>query len=281
MPSRNRPGIAHRGQRPRIEHRHREERDPPSPAHRQRLDLAGRHPDEIKDRWRRQAGRRVGAERDAAGPRPSERRRGRNVRSSTAHWASVRSPRRSGRDEIWRIDAGGGTPQPVTDTGAHAASESWDGTLLYYSRGGALYSRAVTGGPERQVLTSILNREFYPTKNGIFYATRLDAKRPVSYEIRYQAFATGTNQTLYRFDSLGITQGLSVSPDEKTIIIGGVSPSKNADLMLFCRSTLRNRPMYRRTQTLSGIRTRSSSANLTQNATCGFIESGHRDARED
>ena len=69
----------------------------------------------------------------------------------------------------------------------------------------------------RHVLTWILNREFHPTKNGIFYATRPDAKRPVSYEIRYQAFATGASQTLYRFDSLGITQGLSVSPDEKTI----------------------------------------------------------------
>jgi len=37
---------------------------------------------------------------------------------------------------------------------------------------------------------------------------------------------------LYRFNSLAISQGLSVSPDEKTIIFSGISPAKNADLML-------------------------------------------------
>ena len=51
-------------------------------------------------------------------------------------------------------------------------------------------------------------------------------------EIRHFAFATGRSETLYRFDSLAISQGLSVSPDEKTIIFAGISPSKNADLML-------------------------------------------------
>jgi Tol biopolymer transport system component/tRNA A-37 threonylcarbamoyl transferase component Bud32 len=139
---------------------------------------------------------------------------------------------RSGRDEIWRIAAAGGTPEQITETGGVAAWESWDGTLVYYSRGGALYSQALTGGPERQILPAIMNREFVPTKNGIFYMIRPDAKRRISYEIRYLAFATGRSDTLYRFDSLALTQGLSVSPDEKTIISAGISPSKNADLML-------------------------------------------------
>jgi hypothetical protein len=130
------------------------------------------------------------------------------------------------------MPAAGGTPEQITETGGVAAWESWDGTLVYYGRGGSLYSRALPGGPERQVLPSILSREFFPTKNGIFYMIRPDAKRRISYEIRYLAFATGRSDTLYRFDSLALAQGLSVSPDEKTIIAAGISPSKNADLML-------------------------------------------------
>ena len=113
-----------------------------------------------------------------------------------------------------------------------AAWESWDGTRLYYSRGGALYSRTLTGGPEQQVLPSILNREFFPAKTGIFYAVKPDAKRPQAHEIRHFDYATGRSETMYRFESLGIPQGLSVSLDEKTIIFCGISPAKNADLML-------------------------------------------------
>jgi hypothetical protein len=60
---------------------------------------------------------------------------------------------------------------------------------------------------------------------------RPDAQRR-TYEIRHLAFATGRTETLYRFESLGLTQGLSVSEDEKVIILGGISPSKNADLTL-------------------------------------------------
>jgi Tol biopolymer transport system component len=138
---------------------------------------------------------------------------------------------RSGREEIWRMPASGGNPEQITEAGGLAAWESWDGTHLYYGRNGALYSRALTGGAERQVLSSILTREFFPTKNGIFYTIRPDPKLR-SHEIRYLAFATGRSETLYRFDSLGLTQGLSVSPDEKTIITSGISPAKNADLML-------------------------------------------------
>jgi Tol biopolymer transport system component len=151
--------------------------------------------------------------------------------SRDGKWIYFRSDRRGG-DSVWRIPAAGGTAEHLVD-GAHAAWESWDGKELYFGRRGALYSRPLTGGPERQVLPSVLNnRNFYPTKSGIFYAVRPDAKRLVAHEIRHFAFTTGRSETLYRFDSLGFGQGLSVSPDEKTIIFGGISPSKNADLML-------------------------------------------------
>ena len=150
--------------------------------------------------------------------------------SRDGKWIYFRSIR-SGNAEVWRIPSAGGTPEHLAD--GHAAWESWDGTELYYGRGGALYARPLPRGPERQVLPSVLNnREFFPTKSGIFYVVRPDQTRRLAHEIRHFVFATGRSETLYKFDSLGLAQGLSVSPDEKTIIFSGISPLKNADLML-------------------------------------------------
>jgi eukaryotic-like serine/threonine-protein kinase len=141
---------------------------------------------------------------------------------------------RSGITQIWRVPAVGGDAEQVTDNGGEAAWESWDGTMVYYNRQGGLYSRPVGGGPEQEVLSPALgvNRNFYPARDGIYYAIRPDAGRPNACEIRFLRFATGTSETLYRFESLGLSQGLSVSPDGNTIIFSGISPSKNIDLML-------------------------------------------------
>ena len=73
---------------------------------------------------------------------------------------------------------------------------------------------------------------FVPTKTGVYYVVRPDPHRPQSYEIRLLSFAPEKTQTLYRFDSLMSGIFLSVSPDEKTLMLEGISPSKNDDLML-------------------------------------------------
>ena len=128
----------------------------------------------------------------------------------------------------------GGEPEQVTQQGGQTAWESWDGTTLYYDRNGGVFARAINGGPEQQVLPPVLGvgRNFFPVKNGIYYAIQPNAARPQAWEIRYLSFAAASSETLYRFESRGLSQGLSVSPDEKTIIFSGVSPSKNTDLML-------------------------------------------------
>jgi Tol biopolymer transport system component len=138
---------------------------------------------------------------------------------------------RSGRPEVWRVSASGGEPVRVTDGGGGGAWESWDGTTLYYNRGNSLYSKPLAGGPETLVLESVQSWHFFPTKDGIYYADRIEGTRH-SYEIRFLNFASRRSAALYRFESLGLGQGLSVSPDQKTILFSGISPSKSDDLML-------------------------------------------------
>ena len=77
-----------------------------------------------------------------------------------------------------------------------------------------------------------MGRNFFPAASGIYYAIKPDVERPTAYEIRLLRFATNASETVYRFESLGLSQGLSVSPDENTVVFSGVSPSKNVDLML-------------------------------------------------
>ena len=126
--------------------------------------------------------------------------------SPDGQWIAYDALEQSGEYGIYVIDAAGGSPRPLTargvfrvgretasgsisgrtvavetglansacwwnpganvEAGGIAAWESWDGCPPDDSRGGALYSRALTGGPEQQVLPSILNREFFPTRTG-------------------------------------------------------------------------------------------------------------------
>ena len=142
---------------------------------------------------------------------------------------------RSGTTQVWRVPPSGGEAQQVTQQGGWSVLESWDGTTLYYDRNGGVYSRATAAGLEQELLPPALrvgSRNFFPVKNGLYYAIRPDAQRPTQWQIRYLSFATATSEILYRFESRELSQGLSVSPDESTIIFSGMSPSKNTDLML-------------------------------------------------
>jgi len=110
---------------------------------------------------------------------------------------------------IKRIDAD--TPLRLTTDPADDSAPAWspDGSRLAFVRGAngpaSIYVTAPVPGAERKL---------------------------VDYTPSLPPNATGRSETLYRFDSLRFTQGLSVSADEKTVIFCGISPAKNADLML-------------------------------------------------
>jgi hypothetical protein len=142
---------------------------------------------------------------------------------------------RSGTRQVWRAPASGGAAMQITDEGGIMGWESWDRTALDYTRDGALYSKPLVGGPEQRVIDSLVFYGFYPAKSGIYHIVRPDPRTRHSYELRLLSVAPkqgARTQVLYRFESLGSSFLFSVSPDERTVIIDGISPSKNDDLML-------------------------------------------------
>jgi Tol biopolymer transport system component len=139
---------------------------------------------------------------------------------------------RSGRHEIWRIPAAGGESVQVTDNGGYVAFESWDGKTLYYTKdtgaGGPLFAKSLAGGPERQILDSVVSRAFVVVEDGIYHIARTDKEG--AYPLQFFDFATGKSRVLTTIEGQR-EPGLAVSPDRKTVLFS-VSKPINYDLML-------------------------------------------------
>jgi Tol biopolymer transport system component/predicted Ser/Thr protein kinase len=172
---------------------------------------------------------------DAAGGRP------RRLTASTGteqipswsrdgKWVYFRS-NRTGRAEVWRMPVAGGESQQMTSGGGTSAWESVDGTSLFYTRGGALFARSLSGGPETRVLESVYQWDFFPVRDGIYYIVRPDPTNRYAFELRFLNLATGSSKVLNKFESL-LNQGLSVSPDGRVVLYSGVSMLSGDDLML-------------------------------------------------
>jgi eukaryotic-like serine/threonine-protein kinase len=124
---------------------------------------------------------------------------------------------RTGRYEVWRVPFFGGLAEQVTTNGGHTAYESADGKTLFYIKDDSspLFSRALTGGPERQLLEWVQGRAFVPVEEGIYFIGRRTANK--QFPLQFFQFSTNTSRLLTNIDG-GVFNGLSVSPDRKTIL---------------------------------------------------------------
>jgi dipeptidyl aminopeptidase/acylaminoacyl peptidase len=120
---------------------------------------------------------------------------------------------RSGRNEIWKMPAGGGQALQVTRSGGANALESPDGTYLYYTKEpppSGLFRMPVDGGEEQQVLPRIMGwSNFGIAAKGVYFME--DAKT-----IQFLDTATGTVRTLAALDKGGYS--VCVSQDDAYVV---------------------------------------------------------------
>lgn len=134
-----------------------------------------------------------------------------------------------GSGGAWRMPFAGGEAVQITDRGGEPL-ESPDGKTLYYRRGSRLIARLLASGEERQILESVRMLSYAVFEDGIYHVVRPSGRYSPGFEIRFLDFATEEDQVLFRTELIG-GQGLTVSPDRKTILYSALS-GLNDDLML-------------------------------------------------
>ena len=110
-----------------------------------------------------------------------------------------------------------GPAKQVTTNGGQTAYESANGKTVFYMKASSspLFARALSGGPERQVLEWVENRVFVPVEDGIYFIGRRTATKQLP--LQFFQFSTNTSRLLTNIDGV-VNLGLSVSPDRKTIL---------------------------------------------------------------
>jgi Tol biopolymer transport system component len=148
--------------------------------------------------------------------------------SRDGKWLYFRSDR-TGHPEIWRVPFAGGPQEQVTRGGGYTAYESADGRTLFYAKelSGPLFARLLSGGAERQVLPYIYDKSFVPVAEGIYY---IGSPSGEYYPLEFFQFSSNSSRLLAKIGS-HVFEGLSVSPDRKTILFSS-SASLGAHLMM-------------------------------------------------
>jgi Tol biopolymer transport system component len=129
---------------------------------------------------------------------------------------------RSGRGEVFRAAAAGGTEEQVTHGGAYWHALSRDGRSLYYvksARGSGLFARPTDGGDERPIIRCQSGYAVGPA--GVFYVGcgSAEASTGFRYPLRYWDAATGQDRQVGAIDAVYVA-GLSVSPDGRSLLYG-------------------------------------------------------------
>lgn len=167
-----------------------------------------------------------------------------DTKSSWSHdgqWVYF-SSNRTGRYQIWKISAQGGSSVQVTRQGGHAPFESADGKFVYYAKerqSPAIWRVPVGGGEERPVLENPHPKtwSFWAlSPSGIFFLTQPDdsvfegGKLSEIHFFDFQSRKT-TRITELRGEMLISSPGLAVSPDGRYLLYPQVDEAAG-DLIL-------------------------------------------------
>lgn len=145
------------------------------------------------------------------------------------------SSNRTGRREVFRVAAAGGTEEQLTHEGGCNPHESRDGRALYYMKvdsDGPLLARPTAGGEERVILPCISEFSYAVGPEGVFHVDCGTPEAPVASQrvLRHWNASTGEDRPVATFEA-DFLAGLSASPDGRTILYGA-SPWGTGDLMM-------------------------------------------------
>jgi Tol biopolymer transport system component len=134
--------------------------------------------------------------------------------------------------EIWKMPAAGGSPQQVTTGGGDVASESHDGSVLFFARSSArlaaLWRMPLTGGRPTLMADGLVGTlNFAVGRRAVYFVS--SAGRPGDNTIDEIDIASGKRLTLAGFGRRW--WGVALSPDERTLIVSAIN-DQGLDLML-------------------------------------------------
>jgi len=146
---------------------------------------------------------------------------------------------RSGSRQLWKMRADGGTPAQLTRNGGVNATESPDGTTLYYAKdiyAAGLWRMPVGGGLEEPFLdVPAANRwgQYALTDGGVYYIRRDGTSTPARFAIFFREFATSKVTRVLELAKLPTAgqRGLSLAPDGRTLLFVQFD-ARGQDLML-------------------------------------------------
>jgi Tol biopolymer transport system component len=119
---------------------------------------------------------------------------------------------RTGRDEIWKMPAGGGPATQITHNTGSGSIVSPDGKTLFFAKEvgeGSVWKMPIDGGPEVQLTHSLYRTNFAVTTRGIYYMSYpgKDGKSA----LKFYDLATGKSTLIL---NIGYPEfGLDVSPN--------------------------------------------------------------------
>jgi Tol biopolymer transport system component/DNA-binding winged helix-turn-helix (wHTH) protein len=148
--------------------------------------------------------------------------------SQDGKWINI-SNDRGGRPEIFRVPFDGGAPIQLTRSGGEAPQESMNGQAIYYvGPKSVLHELSLAGGDEHPLGIDVAARAFQVTGDGVYFIS-LAGKN--GRELRFYDFVTRQPRVIQSLGKVGLSFGLSVSPDGKTFLYSALYDS-GRNLML-------------------------------------------------
>jgi Tol biopolymer transport system component len=137
---------------------------------------------------------------------------------------------RTGRNEVWKMPAGGGKAVQITRNGGVRAVESPDAKTLHFSKDagpGSIWEMPVSGGEERQIAGDLYRHNFAVAKLGVYYTTAAQLDGTAS--INFYRFTDKTTTTIL---PIGRPEySLDVSPDGRNLVYVRID-EWHSDLMM-------------------------------------------------